>query len=94
MTEIRPLWLLDVDGVVNADRPGWGGSPRSRQVAADGVLWRIRWAPALVERIRALHRSGRVEIRWASTWIGSTPALAAALALPDFEPAYPARAQG
>lgn len=92
--ERRPLWLLDVDGVLNANKPGWGGAPHRRDILADGVFWKIRWAPALATRIRALHRSSLVEIRWATSWIGNTAPLAAALALPDFEPAYPNPAPG
>ncbi|MER7893736.1 hypothetical protein ABTX15_28365 [Micromonospora sp. NPDC094482] len=66
----RPVWLLDVDGVVNATRPGWGGPPRKSQVWSDTdrVSYVVRWALALVDRIRALQESGGVDIRWCSTW--------------------------
>lgn len=64
----RPVWLLDVDGVINASRPGWGAAPHHGTATAAGMSFRIRWAPALAKRIRALHESGRVEIRWCSTW--------------------------
>lgn len=63
-----PVWLLDVDGVVNATRPGWGTAPRRATAYADGVGWTIRWAPALVDRIRALVAAGQVEVRWCTTW--------------------------
>jgi hypothetical protein len=42
-----PVWLLDVDGVINATRPGWGSPPRRASVYADGGDWPMRWAPAL-----------------------------------------------
>src|SRR5690348_3934124 len=42
------VWLLDVDGVLNANRPGWGGPPRGGNAQSGGDLFRIRWAPALV----------------------------------------------
>jgi hypothetical protein len=90
----RPLWLLDVDGVLNANRPGWGAAPRRTQVLADGVFWKLRWAPALIERIWALHRTGAVEIRWATSWIGNTDKVEAALHLPHFESAYEDPAPG
>ncbi|MFG1779291.1 hypothetical protein ACGFIG_23055 [Micromonospora sp. NPDC049048] len=66
----RPVWLLDVDGVVNADRPGWSAPPRRSTVWSDTdqVSYRIRWAPALLDRIRCLHVGGAVEVRWCSTW--------------------------
>ncbi|MEH1011707.1 hypothetical protein V6U90_01065 [Micromonospora sp. CPCC 206060] len=87
-----PVWLLDVDGVVNAARPGWDGPPRS------GVAWsdtdryeyRLRWAPALVERIRALHRSGLLEVRWCSTWCPDATALERLWQLPPLDRALTA----
>lgn len=66
MSTEPPVWLLDIDGVINANRPGWGGPPRRIRCAG----FTIRWAPALVDRIRELHRVGQHEIRWASTWCG------------------------
>lgn len=65
---LPPVWLLDVDGVVNVPRPGWGGAPRSGTAYADGYGYQMRWAPALVDRIRHLHSSGLVEVRWCTTW--------------------------
>ena len=61
-----PVWLLDIDGVINANRPGWGEAPR--RIRCAGFV--IRWAPKLLDRIRELHRTGEHEIRWASTWCG------------------------
>ncbi|WP_435204296.1 hypothetical protein [Micromonospora sp. bgisy143] len=66
----RPVWLLDVDGVINANRPGWGGPPRKSQVWSDTdqVSYVVRWAPALIDRIRSLRASGIMDIRWCTTW--------------------------
>ncbi|WP_432842085.1 hypothetical protein [Dactylosporangium sp. CA-092794] len=63
-----PVWLLDVDGVINVERPGWGGAPRNGRAVAEGIEWPMRWAPALRARIRRLHRDRIVEVRWCSTW--------------------------
>lgn len=63
-----PVWLLDVDGVINVGRPGWGAAPRGGEVYSGGLALRMRWAPGLITRVRALHRGGRVEIVWCSTW--------------------------
>jgi hypothetical protein len=52
----------------------------------DGVAWRMRWAPALMGRIRLL--SDHVEIRWATSWIGGTAQLEAMFGLPHLRPAY------
>lgn len=70
MAQAPPVWLLDVDGVINATRPGWGAAPRRAPVwsATDGRSYPLRWAPPLVDRIRRLHDSGAVEVRWCSTW--------------------------
>lgn len=59
-------WLLDIDGVINANKPGWSAAPR--RVRCAGLI--VRWAPALIERIRDLRQSGSVEVKWASTWCG------------------------
>lgn len=63
-----PVWLLDVDGVINVRRPGWGGPPHTGRANAMGVVWPMRWAPALVRRIGWMHRTGLVEVRWCTTW--------------------------
>ncbi|MBO4207527.1 hypothetical protein [Micromonospora echinofusca] len=82
-----PVWLLDVDGVVNAVRPGWGAPPRSGVAwsAVDHYEYRLRWAPALVERIRSLHGSGLVEVRWCSTWCPDATALERLWRFPPLE---------
>ncbi len=86
----KPIWLLDVDGVINASRPGWGAAPRSRQVwsASSGREYKIRWAPALLTRIRRIHAEGLAEIRWCTTWCADASALEAALSLPEFSRAF------
>jgi hypothetical protein len=82
----QTVWLLDIDGVLNANKPGWGGPPRRTNVA--GFV--IRWAPPLIDRIRALHRGSTVEVRWSSTWCGEPADLAvlARLLRLDLEPAF------
>lgn len=66
----QPVWLLDVDGVINANRPGWGAPPRRESVwsPTDRQSYLLRWAPALIDRIRDLHARGAVEVRWCTTW--------------------------
>lgn len=63
-----PIWMLDVDGVINAfGKPGWGEAPRKRIIA--GFV--IRWAPKLIVRMKQLQAAGLIEIRWSTTWCGS-----------------------
>jgi len=93
--DARPVLLLDFDGVLNV-RGDWEGatwdlaSPLGRgTLHADGFGWPIRWAPGLVARLVALHASGRVDIRWCSTWIEhGTAQIEDLLGLPPFPHAY------
>jgi hypothetical protein len=86
------VWLLDFDGVVNGgSRPGWHAPPRTTRVVADGQSYRIRWAPQAIEEIVAVHATGLVEIRWASSWIDvGTDGIERAVGLPPLPHAYPA----
>ncbi len=63
-----PIWLLDVDGVLNANRPGWSERPRQAIAYAAGEPFKMRWSSTLLTTIRTLHTSGRVELRWCTTW--------------------------
>lgn len=83
-----PLWLLDVDGVLNAlsARPGratwpdweWGTA------AVHGVDWPIRFAPAVSAYVTAVHADDRADVRWLTTWgSGANGELARLLGLPQ-----------
>ncbi|WP_051799542.1 HAD domain-containing protein [Catenuloplanes japonicus] len=70
MAGLTPVWLLDVDGVINAKRPGWGGPPLRRDVYSpeDDATYPLRFAPALIARMKRLIADDAVEIRWCTTW--------------------------
>lgn len=68
MSNDVPMWLLDVDGVINADNPDWEAAGQEATARSGGRTYRLRWAPELINRIRCLHESGLVEVRWCSTW--------------------------
>lgn len=64
---MKPVLLLDVDGVVNAlSRRGW----------PDDTIWadlrigryRIQIAHPVVDWLQRLHDEGRVEVQWHTTW--------------------------
>jgi hypothetical protein len=63
-----PIWLLDVDGVINTRRPTWGTELRRGTAYSEGVDYPMRWAPGLISRIQRLHSDGVVELRWCTTW--------------------------
>ena len=83
-----PVWLLDVDGVLNALHPGWDSPAQQGVAVAYGTAFRLRWAPALVDRIARLHRSGSVEVRWATTWVDEIDQVERLLRLPRFPTAF------
>jgi hypothetical protein len=67
-----PVWLLDVDGVLNAvtRTPDWSlwDDWRRGTATADGTAWPIWFSPTVVATVRRLHESGLVEARWLTTW--------------------------
>ncbi|GAB3867873.1 hypothetical protein ACFPIJ_23490 [Dactylosporangium cerinum] len=77
-----PVWLLDVDGVINTRRPLWGPELRRGVARSQGVDWPIRWAPPLITRIRRLAVAGVVEVRWCTTWCPDADALERLFDLP------------
>ncbi len=83
-----PVWLLDVDGVLNAARPGWDVSPDQARAVVDGVSYRLRWAQPMVDRVRAMATGGAVEVRWATTWVDHIAQIEASLGLPRLPTAF------
>ncbi|WP_285597262.1 hypothetical protein [Kineosporia sp. NBRC 101731] len=83
-----PIWLLDMDGVINGIRPGWVRAPRTTSLEANGVEYRIRYAPELIRRIRGLHQTRQVDLRWATTWACHTRRLNNLYDLQGVPPAF------
>ena len=87
-----PVWLLDVDGVINAvarrpDTDVWPPQAWSarRVTALDGRTWPILTAQPVLDFLCAVHGAGRAEIRWHTTWQRSAVArLGPALDLPEW----------
>lgn len=84
---MTPLWLLDVDGVINAVTH----EPPDGYVQADvpdgrGRTWPITYRKDVIDFIGQLHETNLVEVRWLTTWCESArDFLAPALGLPEFQ---------
>lgn len=71
------VWLLDVDGVLNALSgrcPGWPGQARAELRTFGGGVTELHHAPGLMRVLSLLHRRGLVEFRWLTTWEEDAPA--------------------
>jgi hypothetical protein len=88
---LPPVWLLDIDGVVNAiaaegDPAVWPAeSWRRRRVSPvdDGYQYSILTAEPVLDFLRGVHAAGTAEIRWHTTWQRSAPLrISPALGLP------------
>jgi hypothetical protein len=91
-----PVWLLDVDGVVNAVRAGWRAAPSVLQIwsAADSYDYRIRYERRLVDAIRRIHATGLAEVTWCTTWCSEAVLLEEAFGLPSLPRAFTDRVTG
>ena len=93
MTSQRPLWLLDVDGVLNAvhDKPDRSVWPADQWMSfdaedtRDGLSWPMLIARPVVDFLTDIHRRGLAEIRWHTTWQREAWAIADHVGLPRFE---------
>lgn len=87
---MKPVWLLDIDGVINActkkpDRNVWSADDWQFGKAKGGDHeWPIWWSRQVVDFIRNVHESDLAEIRWHTTWQKDAAALEALVGLPSF----------
>lgn len=93
-SDTRPVWLLDIDGVVNAlaRQPILDSFPieqwiqvmvRTDLPGIGPAVFPILAARPVLDFVATLHASGEVEIRWHSTWReAAVTDLAPALGLP------------
>lgn len=86
-----PVLLLDVDGVVNAlskQNPThvWAAEHwnRAKIKGSDGVEYPFAWSTPVIDWLTGLHTSGRVEIRWHTTWQQDALRVGQVLGLPEF----------
>lgn len=89
MENVKPVWLLDVDGVINVDRIGeWDTTFATGRAVADGESYRMRWVPEVVDFIRDTAEAGRVRVVWCTTWCPYTAVLEALWDLPKLDTAW------
>lgn len=86
MTET--VWLLDVDGVINATNPDWRQKPVTGSAMYDGFRYTLRWAPSLITEIQAIVASGLVEVVWCTTWCDEVRQLEKLWGLPELSVAF------
>jgi hypothetical protein len=86
-----PVWLLDIDGVINAlgDPPDPSVWPeeqwlRATAVSAHDIEWPIVAALPVLEFLRQVHARRRAGIWWHSGWQGYAVNVGAALQLPQW----------
>lgn len=93
-SKTKVFWFLDVDGVINAfpthknrskykrgrATPFYGDEPYNM----GAYMYKIQYDPTILERMRALHDSGKVEIVWLTTWgNGANGGLRTLVGLPE-----------
>lgn len=89
-----PVWLLDVDGVINkiGENPDASIWPKDQwsvgTARCGGEDWPILWAQPVIEFIKYAHESGRVEVRWHTTWQHEATAIEDLCGLPKFAVAH------
>lgn len=79
MTDARPVWLLDYDGVLNVLSPQgdttlwseWKVEGRSSH--PDSIPWHL-WAPEAVKVVAEAHAAG-VRVIWLTSWMDMTQRL-------------------
>jgi len=83
----KPIWFLDVDGVVNALPKHGNASEGYQQTTILGFP--IKYRPEVIEFINRIHRDGLAEVHWLTTWgADARYHFAKAVGLDDFEHAH------
>src|SRR5688572_23225327 len=91
---IKPVWLLDIDGVVNAisKKPPIFVWPKDQWVITEVTnregTWPILAAKPVINFINAVADSKRAEIRWHTTWQEEALDFGDALGLRSFNVAW------
>jgi hypothetical protein len=85
--DTRPILLLNVDGVINAIQDPANPADGYVKTMYSEQTWTVH-DPAVLDRLRRLHDSGNIDIRWLTTWPESPLArMITALRLPAWHTA-------
>ena len=87
----RPVWLLDIDGVLNAlesapARAAWPDAEfiETAALSAHDFEWPLFVAVPVLDFLRRVHDEGRAEILWHSAWQEYSVNVGVALDLPTW----------
>lgn len=90
MNEKKPIWLLDIDGVINATSMKTAAHiyPLAswQRLHVDG--FQITAAQPVLDLLHTVHDDGLAEIRWHTTWQDRAWDVGEALGLPEFPVQY------
>ena len=91
----RTIIALDVDGVLNANKAGWGRAPTHKHVL-DSTLtsYRLSFEWQCITALRDIHTSGLAEIVWSTTWCPDALLLEALWGLPELRRGWDERPEG
>ena len=85
----KPVWLLDVDGVLNVDNQGhWPCALKHGTAVHQGTKYPMDWSPCLMRRIKKIIAADVVEIRWATSWCSCVDQLERLWGLPRLSRAF------
>lgn len=87
---MTPVWLLDIDGVINAvsrkfPTHAWPEEVwRTERIPNSMGTFPITWAQPVIDFLRDTHERGRAEVRWHTTWQEEAQLVADLTGLPVF----------
>lgn len=85
-----PVWLLDIDGVVNKLGGRSAGDNMGIADTSDGGMYNITWRSSVTNFINKVISEGRADVRLCSTWVSDAKAMTDLLGLPELPLAFPA----
>jgi hypothetical protein len=85
-----PVWLLDIDGVVNKLGGRSAGDNMGIADTSDGGMYNITWRSSVTNFINKVISEGRADVRLCSTWVSDAKTMTDLLGLPELPLAFDA----